>query len=266
MISILQTATIYLAPFLTCVSVLMRCGCPSLPQFAAVVPFAVVLIGGPMSVCLHRYFAHAAFKTSRGMQFVLGIVACLAYQRGPLWWASKHKRHHKHCDEEKDPHSWTQAALKHGESRGYLYAWIGWTFTAKEAHTDWQYISKLQSSLPELLMLEWLWLVPPVFLNIMLYNSLGAVWMACMYTAPMLLCNLITLLFNVEYHPMHRPTEENCKAADNARFLSELVGESYHSDHHVFPRKAHRPGLDLPFWLIIRPLEATGLVWDARPN
>ena len=84
--------------------------------------------------------------------------------------------------------------------------------------------------------------------------------MACAY-----LCartgNLITLLFNVEYHPAHNPGKAQCKAVDNARFLSELVGESYHDDHHDYPRKAHRPGLDVPYWLMIKPLAALGLIW-----
>jgi fatty-acid desaturase len=62
-------------------------------ELASFVPIALLYIGIPMSVCLHRYFSHKAFETSRPVQFVLGVIACLAYQGGPLWWAMKVSEH-----------------------------------------------------------------------------------------------------------------------------------------------------------------------------
>ena len=87
------------------------------------------------------------------MQFVLGVVACLAYQGaccapmlsstptrtrararthththththtgGPLWWAMMHIRHHQYCDKPEDPHS--------AKQRGTIYAFHGPVFTA----------------------------------------------------------------------------------------------------------------------------------------
>ena len=49
----------------------------------------------------HRYFAHRSFKTSRLVQFLGAAVACSSGQRGPLWWAAHHRRHHRHSDTEK---------------------------------------------------------------------------------------------------------------------------------------------------------------------
>jgi hypothetical protein len=46
----------------------------------------------------HRYFAHRAYKTSRVFQFVLAWLGCSALQKGPLWWAAHHRRHHRHSD------------------------------------------------------------------------------------------------------------------------------------------------------------------------
>ena len=43
----------------------------------------------------HRYFAHKTFKTSRAFQFFLAILGCAAVQKGPLWWAGGHRRHHR---------------------------------------------------------------------------------------------------------------------------------------------------------------------------
>ena len=72
------------------------------------------------------------------------------------------------------------------------------------------------------------------------------------------LCRLITLLFNVEYHPPSQPT--TCKSVDVVRVLSEIVGESHHHDHHVHPQRARRPGMDLAYTLFVLPLLKVGLV------
>ncbi|MGH9203229.1 MAG: fatty acid desaturase, partial [Vicinamibacterales bacterium] len=53
----------------------------------------------------HRYFSHRSFKTSRVFQFILGFLAQTSAQRGVLWWAAKHRHHHRHSDTELDVHS-----------------------------------------------------------------------------------------------------------------------------------------------------------------
>ena len=53
----------------------------------------------------HRYFSHRAFKTNRIVQFLGAFTACCSAQRGPLWWAAHHRRHHRHSDTDKDMHS-----------------------------------------------------------------------------------------------------------------------------------------------------------------
>mmetsp|Transcript_59265 Transcript_59265/g.135928 ORF Transcript_59265/g.135928 Transcript_59265/m.135928 type:complete len:291 (+) Transcript_59265:142-1014(+) len=59
-----------------------------------------------MSVCLHRFAAHAAFRCGPWMTFALSWFGCMANQGGPIWWASQHRSHHKYCDKDgRDPHS-----------------------------------------------------------------------------------------------------------------------------------------------------------------
>src|ERR1700739_1273530 len=53
----------------------------------------------------HRYFSHRAYRTSRVFQFCLAFLAQTSAQRGTLWWAAQHRRHHKHSDTELDAHS-----------------------------------------------------------------------------------------------------------------------------------------------------------------
>jgi hypothetical protein len=72
----------------------------------------------------HRFFSHAAFKTSRPWRFVLAVVTLYGMQFGPIWWASKHRLHHKFCDQPADPHSWKQTS--------FFYAWWAWFHGHKE--------------------------------------------------------------------------------------------------------------------------------------
>ena len=45
-----------------------------------------------ISALLHRYFSHRSFDAPRLVSLALGVCACGASQRGPLWWASTHRR------------------------------------------------------------------------------------------------------------------------------------------------------------------------------
>lgn len=229
---------------------------PTAGQLGCAVVCTVACIGVPMSVCLHRYFSHQAFKTGRVVQFVLGVTACLAWQGGPLWWATMHIRHHRHCDKLQDPHSAVQ--------RGSLYAVLGWMADPTNysaIHTDYSCLPVTMRTF-EMRLLQQLHPIPPLTLCMFifhLYNYETMVW-CCL--GPMLATRLITLLFNLEFHPAH--TDKICKAADDKRVLAMLVGESRHQDHHARPRRAHRPDLDLPWWLTLAWMEVLGLVWDCK--
>ena len=90
----------------------------------------------------HRYYAHRSYDTSRPVALALGaprlrhqargpgasptlprpppagVLGCAATQRGPLWWSSNHRRHHRFCETAEDPHSPAQ--------QGVVYAHCGW--------------------------------------------------------------------------------------------------------------------------------------------
>src|SRR5499427_6595901 len=74
----------------------------------------------------HRYFSHRSYRTSRWFQFVLSWIGCSAMQKGPLWWASHHRQHHKHSDQEDDPHS---PVLK-----TFWWAHVGWVISGRFRH------------------------------------------------------------------------------------------------------------------------------------
>jgi stearoyl-CoA desaturase (delta-9 desaturase) len=228
-------------------------------QLVQLLPITVLFIGGPMSLCLHRYFAHRAFKTSRALQLVVGVGATLAFQGGPLWWAAMHVRHHKHCDAQDDPHSVTR--------QGFWYAWLGWMVDARNYAPERADVKTLDPDFarPELRAVQALHPLFPIGLCLFTQHSLGHSAMLWGVLVPMLLCRLITCLFNVEFHPDRAgATRTQCAAINDDRFLAKLVGESRHQDHHNNPRRARRPDWDLPGWATIAWMQPLGLVWDCR--
>ena len=97
---------------------------------------------------------------------------------------------------------------------------------------------------PELYFLDKCYLLP-VALAFTYLEHVGCerAFIAYSLLMPMLLCRLITLLFNVEYHPA--TDTKRCKSVDNPRLLALIVGESEHDLHHKSPAKSRRNDWDL---------------------
>lgn len=237
----------------------------------------------------HRYFAHGAFKTTRGWRALFACIACLGLQYGPLWWSSKHRRHHKHCDGAGDPHSWKRTSWWH--------AWFGWLMSVEERHIDVAFLhpslfvdaaasgftlpaflTPLQTKgarvvAPELLLCDRLWFVPStlVYLGVTLVAGVSQRAAFFYFVGPSLCLPLPILLFNVAFHPPHATrTSGGCHALD-ALFdpLAILLGEAAHADHHRFPDRIQRPsplpaGFDLSYETILRPLLSLGVIWDPK--
>ena len=230
---------------------------PSLTVALMIGPVTVGVIGGAMSVCLHRYFAHRAFETDRITQCCLGIFACLAFQGPPLWWAAMHSKHHTFCDAPQDPHSVSQ--------QGFGYAFLGWMLNPIN-YVESPFASRRIQALfdtPEMRAVEALFFVPPIFACCCGAWAFGYHTMLLLVLLPMVLCRLITTLFNVEYHPVN-PSKTMCKSVDNARFLARIVGESQHESHHTHPRRAYRRDWDLPYWMMLWPLNLAGVIWNCQ--
>lgn len=244
----------------------------------------------------HRYFAHGAFKTSRPYRALFACFGCLGLQYGPLWWSSKHRKHHKLCDGPGDPHSWVYTS--------FWYAWFGWVTAVPERHIDVAFLHpslfvdtspngfKLPACLtpeqhplapahaqgttrviaPELLLIDRLWFLPSLLVYLTLKLLVGVSHRAAFFyfVGPSLCLPLPILLFNVMFHPPDTPTSGGCYALDSLLDpLAVLLGEAAHEDHHRLPDRAKRPsplpfGFDLSYEAIVRPLLLLGVIWDPK--
>ena len=83
--------------------------------------FAVYFILSGLSITLgyHRLFAHRAFQAKAPVKLTTLVFGACAFEDSALDWASDHRQHHKHVDEENDPYD---------INRGFFWAHMGWIF------------------------------------------------------------------------------------------------------------------------------------------
>lgn len=220
----------------------------------------------------HRYFSHRAFRTSRAVQFVFGLLGAAAVQRGPLWWAAHHRHHHAHSDEDGDVHS-----PRHGFWRSH----VGWFLTTENFATRVERIPDLVRY-PELRLLDRFDIVVPILLAGALYatgavlerfaphlNVTGAqllVWGFCISTVALYHVTFTVNSLAHRFGSRRYPTTDDSR--NNWLIALLTLGEGWHNNHHFCPAAA-RQGfrwweLDLTYYAL-RALSALRVIWDLRP-
>ncbi len=221
----------------------------------------------------HRYFAHRAFKTSRMLQFGFAFLANTSAQRGPLWWAAHHRRHHKHSDTERDAHS--------PHRHGFWWSHVWWFMTPRNFATDLAQVRDF-ARYPELRLLDRFDVVAPLILLAALFGlgELLAVWAPGLDTSGaqlvvwgfFLSTTLLfhgTCLINSLGHILGRRRYETGDHSKNSLLLAVLtLGEGWHNNHHFYPVAA-RQGffwweVDVTYYTL-QGLAKLGLVWDLQP-
>ena len=209
----------------------------------------------------HRYFSHRAFKTSRPVQFLLGLLGATSMQRGPLWWAETHRTHHRFTDTPRDLHS--------PHFQGFLYSHFAWPFAPQHRRTRLEAIGDF-AKFPELV---WLNSAPACALVAVAYAAglfwgwgwTGFLWGFCVSTV----CT---------WHTVHWIQSMSHWWGGYRRFATEdhsrnhwLLGlvslGEFHNNHHHRASSA-RQGyvwweIDI-VWYVLRLLAAVGLVWDLK--
>ncbi|MDP9152240.1 MAG: acyl-CoA desaturase [Myxococcota bacterium] len=208
----------------------------------------------------HRYFAHRSYRTSRVFQLILAVLGTTAMQNGPIWWASVHRRHHKHADTPDDPHS--------PETRGFWYAHIGWNFDRLRPRADERTNVADLVRYPELRFVdshEWLPILVYAFTCFAIGGLSGVVWGFVVSTLAVFHC---TMLVNSLSHMWGSRRYDTADQSRNNGILALLtLGEGWHNNHHHCMSSV-RQGffwweLDATYYAL-RALALLGIVWDLR--
>ena len=230
---------------------------PSLFSWSGVfIAIGLYWISGGLGItlCYHRLLTHKSFETPKWVRYVLTTFACLTWQGPPKTWVGTHRYHHKHSDDDLDPHS-----PKHG----FTWSHITWVLTKSPDGFDASQFAKDLDKEPFMRFLDTFWWLPQILLMIILGIVgwitqdilLGLSWMV--WGGPF----RTTLVYHFTWFvnsAAHTWGYRNFQTSDNSRNLWWVAllswGEGHHNNHHGEPSSAAHGmkwfELDPTYWTI----------------
>lgn len=212
----------------------------------------------------HRLWAHKAYQAHPVVRFWFAVWGAGALQNSVFVWASDHRRHHRHVDDnDHDPYS---------AGRGLWFSHIGWML--RDHTTNTEDFSNIKDLLQDPI-LQWQhkhYVAITAFMNIALPIGIGVLLGDIMGT--LISVGLVRLVVNhnvtffinsLAHYWGTRPYTEANSARDNGFLAFLTYGEGYHNYHHIF-QTDYRNGIrwwqwDPTKWLIFG-LSKVGLCWN----
>jgi stearoyl-CoA desaturase (delta-9 desaturase) len=240
--------------------------------------FAVLYALTALGVTLgfHRLLTHRAFATHKTTEYVLAVLGSAAVQGPVMSWVADHRKHHAHTDKEGDPHS----PHTHGGSgfkaavQGLWYAHMGWLFDragqaeharyARELHED-AGMQRIHRLFPLIVLTG---IAIPFGLGYAIDGTLGGALAAALWggAVRIFLLHHVTWSINSVCHFFGTRRFDVDDQSTNVAWLSVLsMGESWHHNHHAFPRSASH---GLRWWeidptaYVIRAMKRAKLAWN----
>ena len=232
-----------------------------------------VLSAAGVTVGFHRLLTHRSFQTHAWLERGLAILGSFAVQGSVLDWVADHRKHHTFTDAEGDPHS---PHVGHGSGlAGLWHAHVGW-LTETQGQADWRRFARELYEDPKMRAVGRrfpLWvalsLLLPTLAGFALHGFTlegairGLVWGGLVR---IFLVHHVTWSVNSVCHFFGRRRFSTDDRSTNVAWLAiPSLGESWHHNHHAFPRSASH-GLRWyevdPSALIIAALERLGLAWN----
>ncbi|HVP02282.1 MAG TPA: acyl-CoA desaturase [Solirubrobacteraceae bacterium] len=235
-----------------------------------------LVCGMGITVGYHRLLTHRSFRTYKTLEYTFACLGSLAIQGGPLDWVADHRKHHAHTDVEGDPHS---PHVGHGAGvlgalRGLWHAHVGWTWKVHGMATHSRYAGELVEdrgmrvihySFPVFILVS---AAVPFGLGVAISGTVaggltGLLWGGLIR---MLVQSHVTWSVNSVCHFFGRRRFDVDDRSTNVWWLAlPSFGESWHHNHHAFPRSAFHGlrswELD-PSALMIRAMRRVRLAWD----
>jgi stearoyl-CoA desaturase (Delta-9 desaturase) len=226
-----------------------------------------------ITVGFHRQLTHRSFQTSKPVEYTFAILGSMAVQGSVIAWVADHRKHHAHTDEEGDPHSPHVGVDGHhtGVLRGLWHAHTGWLMST-QGRADWKrYAADLyedpgmRTINRRFVLLVYLSLAIPALAGFLVTGTAvgaltGLLWGGLVR---IFFVHHITWSVNSVCHFLGTRRFDTDDQSTNVFWLAiPSLGESWHHNHHAFPRSAVH-GLRRwepdPSALIIGAMEKVGL-------
>lgn len=206
----------------------------------------------------HRLLTHQGFKTYWPIRFFFIALGAMAWNGGPVVWASSHIKHHAHSDQEDDPHS---------PIHGFWHSHLGWLFAEDNFAEAKEYAPHLLEDKVVMFIDRTIlfWLALALIIPFALGGWTGLLWGGAVR---IFLTSHVTWSVNSICHTFGKRPFETVDESRNEWIIGLLAfGEGWHNNHHAFPRSV-KHGL---FWyqfdlsaLIISLMEKLGLAWEVQ--
>src|SRR5215207_5189102 len=246
------------------------------PTDLAILAVMYLVTGLGITVGFHRLLTHRSFQAPKPLEYAFAALGSMAVQGPVMAWVADHRKHHAHADQEGDPHS---PHVGHGDGatgvlRGLWHAHVGWLLTDQGQASARKYAPDLYEDrgmriinrrFPVLVLLS---LALPALAGWALSGgslagaATGLLWGGLVR---IFLVHHITWSVNSVCHFLGRRRFETDDHSTNVAWLAlPSFGESWHHNHHAFPRSAvhglrrWERMLD-PSALVITLLEKVGL-------
>ncbi len=227
-----------------------------------------LITGFGVTVGFHRLLTHRAFASPTLVERAFAVAGSMAVEGPVISWVADHRKHHAHSDVEGDPHS---PHLSSSPLRGLWHAHVGWLWRtngmarrrkyAKDLMED-PSMRRIDRAFPALVGLS---LLLPALIGFAIDGTVGAALTALIWggLVRIFFIHHVTWSVNSICHVFGKRRFEVDDESSNVAWLAlPSLGESWHHNHHAFPRSASHglrsTELDPSAWLI-GGLERVGL-------
>jgi len=226
-----------------------------------------------ITVGFHRLLTHRSFQTFKPIEYAFAVLGSMAVEGPVIAWVADHRKHHAHTDKEGDPHSphvGHDGGVK-GVLAGLWHAHAGWLLET-HGRADWRRYARDLYEDPGMRRINRAfpaWVALSLALPALAGYLAGGTPAAA--ATGLLWGGLVRIFF---VHHVTWSVNSVCHFLGSRRFDTDdhstnvfwlalpSLGESWHHNHHAFPRSA-RHGLKPweldPSAAIIFAMEKLGL-------
>jgi stearoyl-CoA desaturase (delta-9 desaturase) len=216
-----------------------------------------------ITIGYHRLLTHRSFDAPRPVRYALAIMGQTAVQGPVVDWVADHRKHHAFTDEEGDPHSphLHGGGLK-GALHGLYHAHVGWLFETQGRADRHRYARDLMEDatmkrISKAFLLNAVGGLALAFaLGLAVTGRVSGGLTALLWggVVRIFLLHHVTWSINSVCHFFGRRRFAVDDHSTNVFWLAlPSLGESWHHNHHAFPRSARH---GLRWWEV----DVTGLV------
>ena len=243
------------------------------PADLAIAATMYLLTAVGITVGFHRLLTHRSFQTSGRLEHLFAVLGSMAVQGPVIAWVADHRKHHAHTDVEGDPHSphvGHDGGLR-GVFAGLWHAHAGWLMS-NQGRADWNRFAPdlyeddgMRAINRSFVPLVLVGLALPALAGYLVSGTLAGAATGLLWggLVRIFFVHHVTWSVNSVCHFFgHRRFDTDDRSTNVFWLALPSLGESWHHNHHAFPRSAShglkRSELD-PSALIIAAMEKLGV-------